>query len=49
MFDIVPTCIIFDNLCIINNEGIEDEWIVEIENKWARRVREGEIQNGSEC
>jgi hypothetical protein len=35
-------------LRIINNEGIEDKWIIEAKNKLARRFSEGEIQDNSE-
>ena len=48
MPDIVATCIVLHNLCIVNNEGIEDEWIVEAETKLAKRISEGEIRDGSE-
>jgi len=36
MLDIVATCIVLYNLCIVNNEGIEEEWIVEAKKKLAR-------------
>ena len=29
MPDIVATCIMLHNLCIVNNEGVEEEWIFE--------------------
>jgi hypothetical protein len=48
MPDIVATCIVLHNLCIVNNEGIEEDWIVEAESKLARRMIEGEIREGSE-
>ena len=48
MSNILATCIELYNLCIISNEGIEDEWIVEVENKLSRRIKEGEIQKCSE-
>ena len=44
MLNIVVTCIILYNLCIVNNIGIEDEWIVEAKNKSSRKINEGEIQ-----
>jgi hypothetical protein len=46
--DIVATCIVLHNLCIVNNEGIEEDWIVEAKNKLSRRIDEGEIHEGSE-
>ena len=36
MPDIVATCVVLDNLCIVNKEGIEDDWIVEAENKLSK-------------
>ena len=48
MPDIVATCIVLHNLCIVNKEDIEEEWIVEAENKLNRRIGEGEIGEGSE-
>ena len=44
MSNIIATCIVLHNLSIINNEGIEDEQIVEAKNKLARRVREGDTR-----
>ena len=41
MRDIVTTCIVLYNLCIVNNEGIEEDKIVETENKLARIVIDG--------
>lgn len=38
MPDIVATCIILHNLYIVNNEGIEEDWIVEVEKKPAKRI-----------
>jgi hypothetical protein len=35
MYDVIATCIILHNLQIINNEGIEDEWIVKVKNRLA--------------
>jgi hypothetical protein len=32
----------------VNKEGIEEDWIVEAENKLSRRIDEGGIQEGSE-
>ena len=48
MPDIVATCIVLHNLCIMNKEGIEEDWIVEAENKLSRRIDEGGIREGSE-
>ena len=48
MPDIVATCIVLHNICIVNNEGIEEDWIIEAENKLARRIIEGEVGEGSE-
>lgn len=44
MPDIVATCIVLYNLCIVNNEGIELEWIVEAENILPTKVIEGELR-----
>lgn len=46
MPDIVATCIMLHNLCIVNNEGVEEEWIFEAKNKSCRRMNEGEIREG---
>lgn len=48
MPDIVATCIVLHNLCIVNNEGIEEEYIVKAKNKPTRRINEEEIREGSE-
>ena len=48
MLDIVASCIILHNICIVNNEGIEEDWIIEAESKLARRIIEDEICEGSE-
>jgi hypothetical protein len=48
MPDIVATCIVLHNLCIVNKKNIEEDWIVEAENKLSRRIDEGEIREGSE-
>ena len=42
MPNIVATCVVLHNLCIVNKEGIEENWIVEAENKLSRRIGEGE-------
>jgi hypothetical protein len=47
MPDIVATCIILHNLCIMNNEGIEEKWIIEAKNILATRVIEGELQEAN--
>lgn len=47
MPDIVATCIILHNLCIVNNESIEEGMIVKAENKLATRVIEGELRGGT--
>lgn len=44
MYDIVAIYIVLHNLYIINNEGIEDEYIVEGENKLAKNINMEEIQ-----
>ena len=36
--DIVAACIVLHNIYIVNNEGIEEDWIIEAENKLARRI-----------
>jgi hypothetical protein len=48
MPDIVAACIVLHNICIVNNEGIEEDWIIEVESKLARRIIEGEVREGSE-
>ena len=48
MPDIVATCMVLYNLCILNNKGIEDKWIIEVENKLARKISKEEIQDDSE-
>ena len=48
MHDIVAVCIVLHNICIINNEGIKEYWIIEVESKLARRIIEGEVREGSE-
>ena len=45
MLDIVATCII---LYIINNEGIEEDQIIEAENILAKRVIKGELREERE-
>ena len=45
---IIVTCIVLHNLCIVNNEGIEEDIIVEAKNKLATRVIEEELQEGNE-
>lgn len=46
MSNIIATKIVLHNLCIINNKGIENEWI-EAKNKLAKEVGKGEIQEGN--
>ena len=48
ILDIVAACIVLHNICIVNNEGIEEDWIIEGENKLSRRIVEGEVREGSE-
>ena len=48
MFDLVAVCIILYNICIVNNEGIEEYWIIEVESKLARKVSEGEVRENDE-
>ena len=48
MHDIVAACIVLHNICIVNNKGIEEDWIIEAESKLARRIIESEICEGSE-
>ena len=43
MPDIVVTCVVLHNLYIMNKENIEDNWIMETENKLSGRISEGEI------
>lgn len=45
---IVAICIVLYKLHIVNNEKIEEECIIQVENKLARNVHEGEIQNDEE-
>ena len=33
MPDIVAACIVLHNICIVNNEGIEEDWIIEAKSK----------------
>ena len=47
MSDIVATCVVLHNLCIVNKKGIEEEWIVEAENKLSRRIGERKIRESS--
>ena len=44
MPDIIAICIVSHNLCTINNNQIEDKWIVEAKYKLARRISEGKIR-----
>lgn len=37
MLDIVATYIVLYTLYIVNNEGIENEWVVEVANKLAKK------------
>jgi hypothetical protein len=48
MPDIVATYILLHNLCIVNKEGIKNDWIVEVKNKLSGKIDEGEIREGSE-
>ena len=48
MSDIVAICIVLHNICIINNEGIEEDWIIEVESKLARIINEGDVREDSE-
>ena len=48
MFDLVAVCIILYNICIVNNEGIEEYWIIEVKSKLARKVSEGEVRENDE-
>ena len=48
MPDIVGACIVLHNICIVNNEGIEGDWIIEAESKLARRIIEGDVRESSE-
>jgi hypothetical protein len=43
MFDIITTCILLYNLCIVNNKMIEDKRIVKEKNILARRLNKEEI------
>ena len=46
--DIIATCVVLHNLCIVNKEGIEEDWIVVAENKLSRMIGEGELREGNE-
>jgi hypothetical protein len=48
MSDIVAACIVLHKKCIVNNEGIEEDWIIEAESKLAKRIIEGGVREGSE-
>lgn len=41
MLDIVATYIVLYKLYIVNNEGIENEWIIEVANKLAKKSHYG--------
>lgn len=45
---IISMCIVLHNLCIVNKEGIQDDWIIKDENKLATRATEEELWEGSE-
>lgn len=38
MLDIIVTYIVLHNLCIVNNERIEEEWIVGAKKKKAKEL-----------
>jgi hypothetical protein len=48
MNDIVAACIVLHNICIVNNEGIKEYWIIEAESKLARRIIEGGVREDNE-
>ena len=48
MSHIIITCIVLHNLCTINNECIEDDWIVEAKIKLARKITNGELRKKNE-
>ena len=48
MSDIVAACIVLHKKCIVNNEGIEEDQIIEAKSKLTRRIIEGGIREGSE-
>ena len=48
MPDIIATCVVLHKLCIMNKEGIEEDWIMEAENKLSRKISEEKIREGSE-
>ena len=47
MSNIVTTCIVLHNQCILINEDIKEEQIVETKNKLARKDTEGELRERS--
>ena len=42
MYVFIVSCIVLHIWSIVNNKGIEDAYIVQIEDKVARRVSEGD-------
>ena len=46
--DIIATCVMLHNLCIVNKEDIEEDWIMEVGNKLRRMIGEGKIGEGTE-
>lgn len=48
MLDIIVTYIVLHNLCIVNNERIEEEWIVGAKKQKGKRITEHELQENSE-
>ena len=48
MSNIVAACIVLHNICIVNNEVMEENWNIKAESKLARKIIEGEIREGNE-
>lgn len=42
-------CVVLHIQCIVNNEGIEEYWIVKIRPKLARRNTEDDLQKAVNC
>jgi hypothetical protein len=48
VLDLVRTCIVLHNLCIIMKDSFDKTWIDEVENELAQKIANGEVREGSE-
>ena len=48
MSDIGAACIVLHNIFIVNNEGIEEDLIIEADSKLTRRIIDDDIREGNE-